>query len=79
VSIPGIDTFGQEHSSQQRCVDMFPEGCPIGVKKALHCNLDAGQRRWASTVWGSGIESSDWRPKKGPACEAGACMLGAAR
>lgn len=43
VSIPGIDTVGQEHSSQQRCVDKFPEVCPIGVKEALHRDLDAGQ------------------------------------
>jgi len=37
------------------------------------------KRRWAATVWGGGIESSDWPPKKGPAREPGARMLGAVR
>jgi len=47
--------------------------------EALHRDLDAGQARWAATVWGGGIESSDWPPKKGPAREPGARMLGAVR
>jgi hypothetical protein len=29
VSIPGIDAVGQEQASQQRCVDKFPEVCPL--------------------------------------------------
>jgi hypothetical protein len=35
--------------------------------------------RWVAAVWGGGIESSDWPPKKGPARELGARMLGAVR
>jgi len=34
------------------------------------------KRRWAATVWGGGIESSDWPPKKGlPANLARACWV----
>ena len=52
---------------------------PIGVYKHYTAISMQAKRRCTATVWGRGIESSDWPPNKGPAREPGARILGAVR